>query len=116
MIKDEQQKERLLLAIQAIQTGWITSAWQAAKLYGNPKSFLQYFLWTNFQTSNLPHVTSKLTKIEENMLVQWIINMDTHEAPSQPFHIWDMANILISQQDQSGTPDTVGKNWVYKFV
>ena len=97
MAKDKQQKGRLLLAIQAIQTGQITSVQQAAKLYDIPESSLRYSLRTNHQTSNLPRTTSKLTKTEENTLAQWIINMDTRGAPPRPLHVQDMANILLSQ-------------------
>ena len=116
MVKDIQQKGRLSLAIKAIQNGQITFVREAAKLYNVPESSLRYSLRTNLQTSNLPRTTSKLTKTEENTLVQWIINMDTRGVPPRHLHVQDMANILLSQQNQSGTPSTVGKNWVYKFV
>ena len=31
------------------------------------------------------------------MLAQWIINMNTCEASSQPFYVQDMVNILLLQ-------------------
>ena len=69
MVKDKQQKGRQLLAIQAIQTGRITSVRQAAKLYDLPSTILQSAIQPTYQKKPLPRTRTRLSKTEENILV-----------------------------------------------
>ena len=112
MAKDIQQKARLSLAKKAVKSGKFTSERKAAIAYNVSRSTLQGFLKRDQQGKQLARKTGKLTKLEEKALIQWIINMDTRGAPPRPPIVKDMANILLSQRNQSDTKSTVGKNWV----
>ena len=57
----------------------------------------------------------KLTRNEEESLVQRIISMDQRGAAPRPFHVRDMANVLLSKH---GSMDiqSVGINWASNFI
>ena len=116
MVEDIQQEGRLILAIKSIESNLKNSVRKIARLYDVPRTTLQERLKKGHQHDNSYRTTHKLTKTEENVLVQWIISLDTRGAPPRPSIVRDIANILLSQRNSSQIPLTVGKNWIYKFL
>ena len=56
-----------------------------------------------------------MTITEEQSLSQWIISLDLRGAVSQPTTVQEIANLLLKKR--GSTPvQTVGENWVTKFV
>lgn len=110
------QAGRFLLAIEAIKKGQSSSIQTAATLYEVPHSTLTHCIsshtaWTNSEPQN-----QKLTSVEESVLIQWIISMDEWGQPPQVATVWEIANLLLSNWDNSTTPKTVGKCWVKWFI
>lgn len=54
----------------------------------------------------------RLTAIEEEVVVHYILDLDTRGFPPQHTAIEDIANLLLAQRDGG----CVGKHWAEKFV
>jgi len=110
-----EQEGRVLLAISAINKKEITSIRDAARHFNVPRSTLRDRL--NGTTYRIEQRANchKLTKEEEDSLVQWIMSMDQRGAAPRPSHVKDMANILLSNRGSSNI-QPIGQNWVYKFI
>ena len=115
MPKDPGQDGRLLLAIRTIKTSRITSIRQAAQSYDIPRTTLQKRLNGIKERLIIDRTKRKLTEIEEETLLQWILTMDKRSAPLRPTTVRNMADLLLADRDASKQP-TVGINWVNKFV
>ena len=57
----------------------------------------------------------RLSLIQEESLIQWIISLDSRGMPPRPSHVQEMANILL-QGEKSTQYKPIGKNWVTLFV
>ena len=113
--KDGNKEGRILLAIQAIQKQQIASIREAARQFDIPRTTLQRRLTGDIYRSETRANSHKLTKNEEDSLIQWIISMDIRGAAPRPASVQEMANILLLARGQTPS-QTVGKNWVTNFV
>lgn len=110
-----EQEGRILLAIQAIKKQGKLSIRKAADIYDVPRSTLHARLHGRENRVELRANCFKLTEIEENSLVKWIISMDIRGAAPRPKHVREMADLLLAIRGT--TPiQTVGKNWVPRLV
>ena len=103
---------RILLAIQALKLNQFTSIQAAAKAYNIPHSTLHN--WINGMApwcDCIPN-SQKLTPKEEEAIVQYILNLDSHGFPPWPQAVQEMADLLLTEHD---TPP-VGKNWTTNFI
>jgi hypothetical protein len=107
---------RILLAIDAIKKGHISSIRGAAKLYDVPRSTLTHRVRGRTARLDSQSRNRKLTSTEESVLIQWITSMDERGQPPQVATVREMANILLAKRDESTSPSTVGTNWVRNFV
>ncbi|ODM20017.1 hypothetical protein SI65_05003 [Aspergillus cristatus] len=115
-IKDQVEQEgRVLLAISSLRKKEITNIREAARLYDVPQTTLQRRLNGSTNRAEKQVNGLKLTKEEEESLVQWILSMDQRGAAPRPSHVQDMANILLSNRGSSNV-QPIGQNWVYKFI
>ena len=113
--KSTEQEGRVLLAIEAIQTKQITSIREAARRFDVPLTTLQRRLAGHTNRSETRANGHKLSQIEEESLIRWVVSMDTRGAPPRQSHVRDMANLLLTEQ--GSTPhQTVGSKWVYNFI
>lgn len=71
-----EQEGRILLAISALQKKEIRSVRQAARVYMVPESTLQDRLHGSVYQAERRANSHKLTKNEEESLVQWILSLD----------------------------------------
>lgn len=110
-----EQEGRILLAIQAIKNQEISSIREAAHHFQVPRSTLQRRLTGDVFRSESRANNHKLSQIEEESLVQWILSMDSRGAAPRPTTVQEMANMLLATR--GSTPvQTVGKNWATNFV
>ena len=79
-----EQEGRILLAIQAIKKQEITSIQEAANQFNVPRTTLRRRLTgcTNRHESRANN--HKLTQIEEESLLKWILSMDSRGAAPRP--------------------------------
>lgn len=108
-IKDQVEQEgRVLLAISSLRKKEITNIREAARLYDVPRTTLQRRLNGSTNRAEKQANGLKLTKEEEESLVQWILSMDQRGAAPQPSHIQDMANILSFSLDKEKKTSKTG--------
>lgn len=110
-----EQEGRVLLAISAIQKQEITSIHEAARPFNVPYSTLNTRLHGTTNRAETCANGYKLTQAEEESLVQWILSMDQRGAAPRPATVREMANLLLAARELIPV-QTVGENWVYKFV
>ena len=110
-----EQEGRILLAIHSIKNQEISSIREAAHHFQVPRSTLQRRLTGDVFRSESRANNHKLSQIEEESLVQWILSMDSRGAAPRPTTVQEMANMLLATR--GSTPvQTVGKNWATNFV
>ena len=113
--KLEQQEGRLLLAIQALQNGDISSITLAARTFSIPRTTLRDRLSGCSQRSTTRANSSKLTAIEEESLQKWILSMDSRGSAPRPSMVREMANLLLEKRGTTPVL-SVGEKWVYNFI
>ena len=106
---------RIALAIQALYLGQCKTIRAAAKAYDVPRSTLQTRYYGVRPQSETRPAACKLTKNEEEILLQRILDLDLQGFPPQLAIVRDIANIILSSRSKQ-PPLIVGKNWVANFV
>jgi hypothetical protein len=112
LMNSVQKKAQLLLAFQAIKKDPKFSIRRAANIYTVPRSTLATRIDGTQARRDIVHPRQKLTKLEENTIVQRIIKLDFQAFPPRLNAVKDMANQLLRDRDAS----RVGKNWASNFV
>ena len=87
-----------------------------AAAYDVPKSTLQRRLHGIHARSETASVNRKLSPIEEQSLVQWILELDRHGFPPHIIDVRRMADALLAARGQDPPPPPVGKKWVSRFI
>ncbi|KAH7471664.1 hypothetical protein FOMA001_g13674 [Fusarium oxysporum f. sp. matthiolae] len=106
------KEARILLAFQALQQNPKLSLHKAARIY-------EVNYWALRRRRNgIPAASSitpksrKLSDLEEQIIVQYILDLDSRGFPSRHRDIEQMANRLLADRDAS----PVGKRWAFNFV
>ncbi|APA14250.1 hypothetical protein SS1G_11952 [Sclerotinia sclerotiorum 1980 UF-70] len=106
------QEARILLAIEVIHKDKKLSIRKAAMLYNIPRTTLRH------RMEGLPLRTEtranrhKITELEEEVIVQYILDMDLRGFPPKLKNVEDMANDIL----ESRGAKRVGKLWAHRFV
>ena len=100
------------LALQALRTNPKLSLKRAAQIYTVPRTTLR-----NRQRGLPPrHDTrppcQKLTELEESVIIQYVLDLDSRSFPPRLSGVEDMANRLLRDRDAL----RVGVNWASNFV
>jgi hypothetical protein len=111
-INSVQKEVQLLLALQAIKKDPKLSIRQAANIYTIPRLTLATRINGTRARRDIVHSRQKLTKLEENTIVQRIIELNSQTFPPRLSAIENIANRLLHDRDAS----RVGKNWAFNFV
>jgi hypothetical protein len=61
-------------------------------------------------------VNLKMSPLEEQSLVEWILDLDQQGFPPQIISVRQMADALLANRGQNPHPPPVGKCWVSRFV
>ena len=113
--KSTEQEGRVLLAIQAIKNQQSLSIRDAARQFDIPFETLRGRLHGVTDRALLRANSHKLSILEEQSLLKWVISMDSRGAAPRYPQVREMANILLAER--GSTPiQTVGQKWVYNFV
>ena len=111
----EHQEGRILFAIQAYKNGDFKSIRATALAFDVNRFTLTRRLAGIPQRATLRANHSKLTQLEEDSLVKWIISMDSRGFAPRKHTVREMANILFADRGDT-VPQTVGVNWVDNFI
>ncbi|RKK07464.1 hypothetical protein BFJ66_g17912 [Fusarium oxysporum f. sp. cepae] len=103
---------RVNLALEAIQKDQNLSIRAAAKIYGvSDRTIRRRRDGSAARHDTVPN-SRKLTQLEEEVIVQYVIELCTRSFPPRLRGVEDMANQLLHTRDASA----VGKNWASNFV
>jgi len=103
---------RLQLALQAYQSGQFRSHRAAAKAFNVKRRILDLRVRGGPFRANTTPNRLKLTRTEEQTIVQYILDLDSRGFPPRLCEVADMANKLLGVR--GGEP--VGKHWAERFV
>ncbi|KAH8632595.1 hypothetical protein IG631_11229 [Alternaria alternata] len=107
---------RLSLAIASYRNYPKQSVRALAAAYDVPKSTLQTRLHGVQPRSEILSTRRKLSPIEEQSLVQWILDLDRRGFPPHVIDVRRMADTLLAARGQDPPPQPVGKNWMSRFI
>ena len=103
---------QLLLAVQAMKANPKLSAREAAKIYNVPRTTLRR------QAEKIPSRrdstanSRKLTNLEESIIIQHILDLDSRSFPPRLHGVEEMANRLLGDRDAP----PVSSRWASNFV
>lgn len=118
MLQMASNEGRIILALQAFQKGQFSSLRAAARAYNVPPTTLKRRAKrTLFRPDSRTH-NLKLTQIEETILIQWILSMDTRGISLTQALVHEMAELLLMErvQNASAISPKIGHCWVYRFI
>lgn len=101
--------------MQVIKSEEISIITEAARRYNIPRSTLRDRVNGHYFRAQKRPNGHKLSRIEENLLVQWTISMDTRGGSPRHPMVREMADLLIQKRSTKVTTST-GQNWVTKFI
>ena len=103
---------RVVLALEAIKINEDLSIRAAAKIYNVSRTTLtQRRAGRTTRRDTVPNL-KKLTELEEEAIVRYILELVTRSFPPRLCGVEDMANQLLRARDASD----VGKLWAHRFV
>ncbi|KAG6978126.1 hypothetical protein FocnCong_v021601 [Fusarium oxysporum f. sp. conglutinans] len=103
---------RILLALQALQNNPKISLRRAASIYEVDRFALRRRQHGIQSRRNTIQKSRRLSDLEEQIIVQFILDLDSRGFPSRLRFIEEMANSLLADRDAS----PVGKRWAHNFV
>ena len=107
---------RLCLAIVSYQSNKKQSLRALAAAYDVPESTLRTRLRGTQPRTEIVSVNRKLSPIEEQSLVQWILELDRRGFPPHIIDVRRMADALLAARGQDPPPLPTGKKWVSRFI
>lgn len=105
-------ESRVLLAVGAIKQTPKLSIRAAAKIYNISPTTLRYRMNGRRTRRDTRLNSMKLTDLEENTLLEYILDLDSRGFLHRLADMEDMANILLAERDAGH----VGKHWASNFV
>ena len=106
------KEARVILALEALQNDKKLSLRAVAKLYNVPVTTLYDRRAGRTARRDSPVNSKKLTKSEEEAIVQYVLELDARSFPPRLRSVEDMANQLLRVRDAP----PVGKLWAHNFV
>ncbi|KAK8096351.1 uncharacterized protein PG998_014219 [Apiospora kogelbergensis] len=107
------QEERIVLAIKAARDlSKKNSLRSIAKAYNVPESTLRHRIKGRVPRREIRNPAHKLNALEEEVLREYIIDLDARGMPPNIAGVEDMANLLTASRGG----ERVGKHWVRRFI
>jgi hypothetical protein len=111
-MSDSLPENRVLLAINAVRSTPRLSIRRAAEIYNVPRNTIRRRMKGQTAKADSHNARSKLTKIEEEGIVRYILDQDSRGFSPRIADVGDMANLLLQKRDARH----VGKNWPNRFI
>ncbi|KFZ23990.1 hypothetical protein V502_01531 [Pseudogymnoascus sp. VKM F-4520 (FW-2644)] len=108
----QSQEARIILAIEAIRSSKKLSRRSAAKLYNVPYTTLSYRMTGRTSRRELKANCQKLTEVEEEVIIRYILDLDTRGFAPRLAGVEDIANYVLELRGGQ----CVGKLWAHRFV
>ncbi|PHH56253.1 hypothetical protein CFIMG_007201RA00001 [Ceratocystis fimbriata CBS 114723] len=102
----------IILALQALRNDTKLRIYRAAKIYNVPPSTLYDRYHGKPSRSDIVPKSRKLSDLEEQVIVEYIINLGSRGFPPRLRGVEEMANRLLADRDAS----PVGKRWASNFI
>jgi len=106
------KESRLILALEAMKKDNNLSARRAASIFDVPKTTLLRRQTGTLSRRDAPPKSAKLTKLEEETIVKYVLDMGSRSYPPRMGAVEDMANHLLQNRGQQ----RLGKNWTSNFI
>ena len=107
---------RISLAIASYRNNPKQSLRALAMAFDIPRSTLQTRVSDTKPRSEIRPANCKLSPIEEQSLVQWILDLDRRGFPPYIIDVRRMADALLAARGQNPPPQPTGKKWVSRFI
>ena len=105
-------ENQILLALAAIERDPSLSYRRAAKIYNISYSTLRDRYTGRPSRHDVTPKAKNLVDLEEEVIVQYILELDAKGFPPRVTHVQDMADRILRQRDAP----RVGKNWASNFI
>lgn len=106
------EEHQITLALQALQSTKTLSIRKAAKIYNISRTTLSRRKKGRSDRDAFAIKTRKLTILEEDVVLQRILDLDSQAFSPRLREVADMANLLLRDRDA----ERVGINWASRFV
>ena len=103
---------RVILAIETLKSSQKLSRRAAAKLYNVPETTVRERMNGRTSITDYRPVGQLLTKVEEEVVVQYINSLDARGFPPSIGDVEAMVNTILASRGAQ----PVGKQWSYRFV
>ena len=103
---------RVILAIEAIRTSKKLSVRAAAKLYNVPEATIRHRINGRTSRTDYRPAAQLLTEIEEEVVVQYILDLDSRGFPPSIEDVREMADHILASRGMQ----RVGKQWPNRFI
>jgi hypothetical protein len=110
-----EQEGRIECAILDSKNQKIRNPRQAALHYNLPPQTLRDRLKGHQSKPEQRNHNHRLSKLQEEALIAWIVSLDIRGAPPRPFQVREMAQIILDAKT-SAPSLPIGKNWVTEFT
>jgi hypothetical protein len=94
------QEARIILAIEAIRTNKRLNSTTATKLYNVLRSTLRDRMNRRTTLSERRPPTQKLTELEESVLLQYIVDLDSRGFAPWLANVEDIVNYILESQER----------------
>jgi hypothetical protein len=111
-LKATSNEAKVILALQALQTGQIKSEREAARVYNINRTTLRRRRAGIQYRRDTKSTLIKHTILEEQVLVNKVLDLDARGFPATYARLRDMANLLLTTRGST----EVGANWPAAFV
>lgn len=106
------KEANIILALKAIQNNPKLSARHASEIYKVPRTTLRNRMAGRPARQDTHANNKRLTKIEEEVIVQYVLDWDSRGYSLVLADVEDMANSLLRDRGSGA----VGKHWAQRFV
>jgi hypothetical protein len=111
-LKSAQIEGKIQLAISDLKNGRISNIREATRIYEIPRTTLRDRLKGIEYRGEIRANNHKLTQLEEESLIKWVLDLDRRGLPPRHSLVREMANYLLLQHGKQ----PVGEKWVYNLI
>jgi hypothetical protein len=98
-MESNSQESRIILALQALKNDSKLTSQRAAKVYNVLCRTLSYRRAGRLSRRDIQPKSRKLTDLEESVIVQYILDLDSKGFPPRLCSVEDIANRLLAERN-----------------